>query len=77
MVEMIRDRQNAEKVERHDLFSSLLAANDHDLDATTLTESELIGEIFRFIKVRIIFAESDCLSQGNVYIFLVAGHEVC
>ncbi|PPQ93732.1 hypothetical protein CVT25_013072 [Psilocybe cyanescens] len=54
MVEMIRDRQKAEKVERHDLFSSLLAANDHTLDASTLTESELIG---------------------NIYIFLVAGHE--
>ncbi|KAH9485050.1 Cytochrome P450 monooxygenase 124 [Psilocybe cubensis] len=54
MVEMIRDRQKAEKAERHDLFSSLLAANDHTLDASTLTESELIG---------------------NIYIFLVAGHE--
>lgn len=49
MVEMIRDRQKAEKVERHDLFSSLLAANDHTLDASTLTESELIGGYFCFI----------------------------
>jgi cytochrome P450 len=54
MSEMIHVRQNAEKVERHDLFSSLLEANDHTLDITTLTESELIG---------------------NIYIFLVAGHE--
>lgn len=46
MVEMIRDRQKAEKVERHDLFSSLLAANDHTLDASTLAESELIGKYF-------------------------------
>ena len=33
----------AEKVQRHDLLSSLLAANDHTLDATTLSEDELIG----------------------------------
>ncbi|KDR75778.1 hypothetical protein GALMADRAFT_248465 [Galerina marginata CBS 339.88] len=54
MLEMIHDRQNAQKVERHDLFSSLLEANDHTVDITTLSESELIG---------------------NIYIFLVAGHE--
>ncbi|KIM40203.1 hypothetical protein M413DRAFT_446366 [Hebeloma cylindrosporum] len=54
MVEMIHERQHAEKVQRHDLFSSLLAANDHTLDITTLSEDEVIG---------------------NIYIFLVAGHE--
>ncbi|KAF8200949.1 cytochrome P450 [Pholiota molesta] len=54
MTEMIRERQASEKIERHDLFSQLLEANDNNLDATTLTESELIG---------------------NIYIFLVAGHE--
>lgn len=46
MTEMIRERQAAEKVERHDLFSQLLEANDNNLDATTLTESELIGDYF-------------------------------
>ncbi|PPQ65685.1 hypothetical protein CVT26_000317 [Gymnopilus dilepis] len=54
MSEMIQTRQKEEKAERHDLFSSLLEANDHTLDVTTLTEDELIG---------------------NIYIFLVAGHE--
>ncbi|KAF8161203.1 cytochrome P450 [Crassisporium funariophilum] len=54
MSEMIHDRQKTEKMDRHDLFSSLLEANDHNLDASTLTEDELIG---------------------NIYIFLVAGHE--
>ncbi|KAF8804431.1 cytochrome P450 [Phlegmacium glaucopus] len=54
MSEMIKERQNSEKVERHDLFSNLLAANDEDLDVINLTESELIG---------------------NIYIFLIAGHE--
>jgi len=43
MVEMVQERQSAEKVQRHDLFSSLLAANDHTLDVTTLSEDELIG----------------------------------
>jgi len=54
MSEMIRERQNSEKVERHDLFSNLLAANDEDMDIINLTENELIG---------------------NIYIFLIAGHE--
>ncbi|KAF8967870.1 cytochrome P450 [Flammula alnicola] len=54
MAEMIQERQRAEKVQRHDLFSSLLEANDDSLDVTALTESELIG---------------------NIYIFLLAGHE--
>jgi len=54
MQEMIHARQNSEKFERHDLFSSLLAANDGELGLAALSESELIG---------------------NIYIFLVAGHE--
>ena len=43
MSEMIRERQISEKVERHDLFSNLLAANDEDMDIVNLTESEIIG----------------------------------
>ena len=44
MVEMIRERQAAvEKMEQHDLFSSLLKANDHDLDLETLSENEIIS----------------------------------
>ncbi|KAF8897050.1 cytochrome P450 [Gymnopilus junonius] len=54
MSEMIQARQKEEKAERHDLFSSLLEANDHSLDIAPLSEDELIG---------------------NIYIFLVAGHE--
>ncbi|KAF8161201.1 cytochrome P450 [Crassisporium funariophilum] len=49
MSEMIQERQSSDKVERHDLFSSLLDANNHDLDATSLAESELIGNIFIFL----------------------------
>lgn len=44
MSEMIRDRQAAEKMEGHDLFSSLLEANNEDSNDVKLTESELIGE---------------------------------
>ena len=43
MVEMIQERQRGDKVQRHDLLSNLLAANDHTLDVTTLSEDELIG----------------------------------
>ncbi|PPQ79631.1 hypothetical protein CVT25_003216 [Psilocybe cyanescens] len=55
MVEMIEERQKSQKTEHHDLFTGLLRENDHAVDFSTLTEDELIG---------------------NVYVFLVAGHEV-
>lgn len=58
MSEMIRERQNSEKVERHDLFSNLLAANDEDMDIVNLTESELIGVcLWFFSKWLVIEAE--------------------
>jgi len=50
MGEMIRERQAVvDKVERHDLFSSLLKANDYDLDVETLTENEIISNIYVFL----------------------------
>ncbi|KAF9450841.1 cytochrome P450 [Macrolepiota fuliginosa MF-IS2] len=52
MLEMIEQRMNSEKVERHDLFSSLLEANNDEGGA--LSSEELIG---------------------NIFIFLLAGHE--
>ncbi|GBE81403.1 hypothetical protein SCP_0311320 [Sparassis crispa] len=56
MVEMIRARKTSEKEEeRYDLFSSLLDANEDELDGQTkLSDSETIG---------------------NIFIFLIAGHE--
>ena len=42
MSEMIRERQAATKAIRHDLFSSLLDANNDD--DVKLSESELIGK---------------------------------
>jgi len=45
MSEMIEERQNPEREQRHDLLSNLLAANDENLDVTNLTKSELIAVI--------------------------------
>ena len=70
---MIHERQTAEKVERHDLFSSLLEANNNELDITSLTEDELIG---RQCHAAITITFSHPPRIGNIYIFLVAGHEV-
>ena len=44
MAEMIRERRaSIDKEERHDLLSSLLKANDNDLDLETLSENEIIS----------------------------------
>ena len=56
MSEMIRERQISEKVERHDLFSNLLAANDEDMDIRNLTESELIGVLCLWFFSKVIEA---------------------
>ena len=76
MVEMIRERQTlVDKDERHDLLSSLLEANDHDLDLETLSENEVIS----MLPILHFFDDVDLVTNnvpGNIYIFLVAGHEV-
>ncbi len=43
MLEMIVERQKSEKVEQNDLLSSLLEANASELEATSLTETDLMG----------------------------------
>ena len=49
MSEMIRDRLgSAAKIERYDLFSSLLDANNEDSEDIKLTESKLISKFSRF-----------------------------
>ena len=75
MAEMIRERQVVvDKVERHDLLSSLLEANDHDLDLETLTENEIISMLhILHLNVDLVITNV----PGNIYVFLVAGHEVC
>ncbi|KAJ3575472.1 hypothetical protein NP233_g1074 [Leucocoprinus birnbaumii] len=49
MVEMVETRLKSEKVERDDLFTSLLNANSDELDGGGLTTDELIGNIFVFM----------------------------
>jgi len=44
MKEMVHERQNSQKVERHDLFTALLDANTNEVGDDTLTENELISE---------------------------------
>jgi len=44
MKEMVRERQNSEKVERHDLFTTLLEANNDGNGGEALSESELISK---------------------------------
>ena len=44
MKEMVHERQNSQKVERHDLFTTLLDANTNEAGDDTLTENELISE---------------------------------
>ena len=69
---MIRERRAVvDKVERHDLFSSLLEANDYDLDLETLSENEIISTFF---VLHLLTMLTKIL--GNIYVFLVAGHEV-
>jgi hypothetical protein len=43
MTEMIEERQASHQKQKDDLFSSLLNANNEDLDDTKLTVGELIG----------------------------------
>ena len=42
MSEMVDERKNS-NVERYDVFSNLIAANDENVDMTNLTKSEIIG----------------------------------
>ena len=71
---MIQERQTVvDKVERHDLLSSLLKANDHGLDLETLSENEIISMFY--LASFIINVDSRC-PQGNIYVFLFTGHEV-
>ena len=63
-----------DKVERHDLLSSLLEANDHDLDLETLSEDQLISLLL--ILCLLLFLVTNLNVPGNIHVFLIAGHEV-
>lgn len=69
---MIQQRLQDEKIERHDLFSSLLEANSEAEDGFTLTENEVMGK--ESCPCHIFYTEA---MTANIFIFLLAGHEVC
>jgi hypothetical protein len=77
IAEMIRERElEVEKSERNDLLSNLLEANDRDANQVVLTESELIC-MFTTCKSYIFpLILTNGFPIANVFIFLVAGHEV-
>ena len=77
MLEMVEARKGADKVdERYDLFSGLLdATQDEPGSEAALSDDELIGwyslsDCLAFIKVILP------LLLGNMFILLLAGHEV-
>ena len=71
---MVEARKNADKGEqRYDLFSGLLDAAQNELDSeATLSDEELIGgySISRSLESGLL------ILSGNMFIFLLAGHEV-
>ena len=73
MLEMVEARRNADKADqRYDLFSGLLdAAEEEQDDRAALSDRELVGK----------YPTSHCFARslsvlGNMFIFLLAGHEV-
>ena len=75
MTEMIAERRSSRKEERYDLFSNLLDASDEDMfdGQPRLTDRELIGLFNHFMDVGTI---DSYIFAGNIFIFLLAGHEV-
>lgn len=71
MSEMIKERRCYEGEKSQDLFSSLMAANDEDTDLW-LSDREVMGKIHAFRLYGVFFDPV----TGNIYVFLLAGHEV-
>lgn len=74
-------RLNETKEERHDLFTALLDANMEEEEVTgetptRLTDSELIGTTDWPRHTKWIERSEMWKSVGNIFIFLLAGHEV-
>ena len=76
---MIQAGKALEKTERYDLFSNLLGAHgDEDVGGEVkLSTSELVGKTFRNKYCMPFASFSDMwMLLGNVFMFLLAGHEV-
>ncbi|XP_006461186.1 hypothetical protein AGABI2DRAFT_150975 [Agaricus bisporus var. bisporus H97] len=73
MREMIRDRLSSDVRDKHDLFSSLIYANKEELGGASLSEEELMG----LCALTFLLPQCSMLKDlaGNIFIFLVAGHE--
>lgn len=73
---MIQTRRSSDKTEeRHDLFSNLLDASEdanHSVDGAKMTDSELSGRCSCLLFLFKLLTPS----SGNIFIFLLAGHEV-
>jgi hypothetical protein len=74
---MVEARRNADKVvERYDLFSSLLDATQDELGSeAALNDEELIGE-YPTSRSFDVLGERLIRLPGNMFIYLLAGHEV-
>jgi hypothetical protein len=74
---MVEDRRNGEKVEeRYDLFSGLLdAARAGPDNGPVLSDEELIGW-YSTLQSFGILGKCLTLPLGNMFAFLIAGHEV-
>ena len=72
MLEMIAERKHAGFSSTNDLLSSLIDASEKD--GTRLTDSDLMGKLLSYSS----FSSNAHIDfQGNIFIFLLAGHEVC
>jgi cytochrome P450 len=74
MREMIKDRLASDVRDKHDLFSSLIHANKEGMEGVNLTEEELMG-LCALVALFHLKALKELV--GNIFVFLVAGHEVC
>lgn len=76
MQEMITGRRALGiKEERDDVFTALLQANEFDDAENRLSDQELIGE-FIYCHFLVVFSRSHLSPTGNIFMFLIAGHEV-
>ena len=77
MLEMVEARGHADVVEqRHDLFNGLLDAVQDELNTgAAINEEELIGG-YSMSHCLILFGNITSAIPGNMFIFLLAGHEV-
>ena len=77
MKELVDSRIKAEtKNDNHDLLSNLLAANDDTLeDDMRLTDQELLCTPRLYFSMICTFS-TGAGSTANIFIYLIAGHEV-